>query len=113
MPSRPAVLVVEDEKAISDLVAFHLEQTGFEPIVAGDAKRAFELTRDRLPALVILDLMLPDMDGLDILKILRSQERSWRPSHGLRPGTRLRVRRPTARRSTTSGSRLPHALKRT
>jgi two-component system phosphate regulon response regulator PhoB len=78
MASRPAVLVVEDEKAISDLVAFHLDQTGFEPIVAGDARRALELTRDRLPALVILDLMLPDMDGLDILKIFRGQERSAR-----------------------------------
>lgn len=78
MASRPAVLVVEDEKAIRDLVAFHLEQTGFEPVVAGDARRALELTRERLPALVILDLMLPDMDGLDILKILRGQERSAR-----------------------------------
>jgi two-component system phosphate regulon response regulator PhoB len=78
MASRPAVLVVEDEKAISDLVAFHLDQTGFEPIVAGDGKRAFDLTRDRLPALVVLDLMLPDMDGLDILKHFRGQERSAR-----------------------------------
>lgn len=78
MPSRPAVLVVEDEQAISDLVAFHLEQTGFEAITAADGKRALTLTRDRLPALVILDLMLPDMDGLDILKIFRGEERSAR-----------------------------------
>lgn len=78
MASRPAVLVVEDEKAISDLIAFHLEQSGFEPVVAGDGKRALGLTADRLPALVVLDLMLPDMDGLEILKYLRSQERSAR-----------------------------------
>lgn len=78
MASRPAVLVVEDEKAISDLIAFHLEQSGFEPVVAGDGKRALSLTRDRLPALVVLDLMLPDMDGLDILKIFRGEERSAR-----------------------------------
>src|SRR5690606_12748236 len=78
MASRPAVLVVEDEKAISDLIAFHLEQSGFEPVVAGDGKRALSLTADRLPALVVLDLMLPDMDGLEILRYFRSQERSAR-----------------------------------
>ncbi len=78
MISRPAVLVVEDEKAISDLIAFHLEQSGFEPVVAGDGSRALSLTRERLPALVILDLMLPDMDGLDILKLFRQQDRSAR-----------------------------------
>ena len=78
MASRPAVLVVEDEKAISDLIAFHLEQSGFEPITAGDGRRALGLTADRLPSLVILDLMLPDMDGLDILKHFRQQERSAR-----------------------------------
>jgi len=78
MAIHPPVLVVEDEKAISDLIAFHLEQMKYEPIVAGDGKRALALTADRLPTLVILDLMLPDMDGLDILKHFRGQERSAR-----------------------------------
>lgn len=78
MEKRRAVLVVEDEKAIADLVAFHLEHSGFEPVLAGDGRRALELTQDRLPSLVILDLMLPDMDGLEILKLLRSEERSSR-----------------------------------
>jgi DNA-binding response OmpR family regulator len=78
MASRRAVLIVEDEKAISDLVAFHLEHSGFEPIVAADGARALALTKERLPALVILDLMLPDMDGLEILQNLRAQERSAR-----------------------------------
>lgn len=78
MATRPAVLVVEDEKDIRDLVAFHLEQSGFEPVVAGDGQRVFELTHDRLPSLAILDLMLPDMDGLEILRHFRSQERTAR-----------------------------------
>lgn len=78
MPSTHTVLVVEDEKAISDLVSFHLEQSGYEPLVAGDGRRAFEITTDRLPSLIILDLMLPDMDGLEILKHFRSQERTRR-----------------------------------
>ena len=78
MAARPTVLVVEDEGAISDLIAFHLEQSGFEPVVAGDGRRAFELTADRLPALVLLDLMLPDMDGLEILRRFRGEARSAR-----------------------------------
>ena len=75
---RSTVLIVEDEKAISDLVAFHLEQTGFDAVVAADGGAAFDATRDRLPALMILDLMLPDMDGIQILKHFRSNERTRR-----------------------------------
>lgn len=78
MASRPAVLVVEDEKAIRDLIAFHLEHSGYDPITAADGRQAFSLTLDRLPALVVLDLMLPDMDGLEILKTFRSNERTAR-----------------------------------
>lgn len=78
MSRKRAVMVVEDESAISDLVAFHLEQSGFEPIVAGEGKRAFELTKEKLPSLIILDLMLPDMDGLEILAKYRAEERSAR-----------------------------------
>lgn len=77
-PLPAAVVVVEDEKAISDLVRFHLEQQGYEAIVASEGRRAIELITSRIPSLVILDLMLPDMDGLDILKILRQDERTAR-----------------------------------
>ena len=76
MASPLAVMVVEDEKAISDLLVFHLEQSGFEPLIAMDARSALDLTRDRLPSLIILDLMLPDMDGLEVLRILRRDRRS-------------------------------------
>lgn len=72
----PAVLVVEDEKAIADLVQFHLEQQGYEVVVAGDGRRAVELINKSAPALVLLDLMLPDMDGIDILKLVRGNERT-------------------------------------
>ncbi len=76
MASRPVVLVVEDEKAIRDLIGFHLEHSGYDAILAEDGSQGFGLISDRVPALVVLDLMLPDMDGLDILKTLRGNERT-------------------------------------
>jgi len=76
MSTKPVVLVVEDEEAISNLVAFHLEQTGFTPFVTASGRQALEFTRSRVPALVILDLMLPDVDGLDVLSTLRRDDRT-------------------------------------
>ncbi|MBX7245704.1 MAG: response regulator transcription factor [Candidatus Sumerlaeaceae bacterium] len=67
-----SVLVVEDEQAISNLVSFHLEQNGYEPVVASEGRRALGLLEKRVPSLVILDLMLPDIDGIEVLKRLRA-----------------------------------------
>jgi two-component system phosphate regulon response regulator PhoB len=72
MRPRRSVLVIEDEKAISELIAFHLEASGYEAITALDGERAYELLGKRLPDLVVLDLMLPDADGLDILAHIRN-----------------------------------------
>lgn len=73
-----AVLVVEDEKAISDLVKFHLEQQGYEPVVASEGRRALDLVARQTPSLVLLDLGLPDTDGLDVLKAIRTNEKTAR-----------------------------------
>jgi len=65
------ILVVEDEEAIASLVAFHIEQEGWEPVVVAEGQRALSLLKKTLPAAVVLDLMLPDMDGIDILRHIR------------------------------------------
>lgn len=70
------VLVVEDEKAIADLVALHLEQQGFESVICMDGLRALELVTKNVPALMILDLMLPGLDGLEVLKRVRANPAS-------------------------------------
>ncbi|QSO50183.1 response regulator transcription factor [Alicyclobacillus curvatus] len=66
------VLVVDDEKSILKLVEYNLAQAGFEVITAEDGHRAVELVRSDAPDLLILDLMLPGMDGLQVCKTLRS-----------------------------------------
>ena len=73
------ILVVEDEEAIASLVAFHIEQEGWEPVVVAEGQRALSLLKKTLPAAVVLDLMLPRLDGVEVCKRLRSEARKATP----------------------------------
>jgi two-component system phosphate regulon response regulator PhoB len=66
------ILIVEDEKDILDLVEYHLRQAGFSIISALDGPSGLEEARRKHPALIILDLMLPGMDGKDVCRSLKS-----------------------------------------
>ena len=65
------ILIVEDEKDIRDLLGYALRREGFTVFEAGDGNRAVELTLAELPDLVLLDLMLPGLDGLGVCKVLQ------------------------------------------
>jgi DNA-binding response OmpR family regulator len=65
------ILVVEDEPRIAGLVRDYLEQAGFAVLTAGDGSGALVLTRSRRPDALVLDLGLPTMDGLDVIRSLR------------------------------------------
>jgi two-component system, OmpR family, response regulator RegX3 len=74
MPTETSrILVVEDEESLADSVRYNLEREGFSVAVAADGRRALEAFRADPPALVILDLMLPEMSGLDVCRTLRSE----------------------------------------
>ena len=66
-----SVLVVEDEEDIRNLVAMSLRRAGFRVLTAGAGEPALVLARQHRPAVVLLDLMLPDMSGTDICQALR------------------------------------------
>ena len=66
------ILVVDDDPEIRDFVKANLEQEGFEIEVAGSGPEALELAAERPPALVLLDVMMPGMDGLTTLRHLRN-----------------------------------------
>lgn len=68
------ILLIEDDVLIQELVKFNLEKEGFEILVAGDGRRGLELAKARKPHLILLDLMLPDLDGFEVCKILRADE---------------------------------------
>ena len=68
---KPQILVVDDEPDALEILGFKLREAGFDPLFAKDGSRAIELARQHLPALIVLDLMLPEVDGLEVCKILR------------------------------------------
>jgi two-component system response regulator RegX3 len=67
------ILVVEDEEALADTIRYGLEREGFEVSVVADGRTALERFRAERPALVILDLMLPELSGLDVCRAIRSE----------------------------------------
>ncbi|MEP7059343.1 MAG: response regulator transcription factor [Actinomycetota bacterium] len=77
MATEPTVpirlLVVEDEPSLAESVRYNLEREGYEVIVAGDGRTALDRFRADAPALVILDLMLPEISGLDVCRAIRAE----------------------------------------
>jgi DNA-binding response OmpR family regulator len=73
----PLIAVIEDEPDLAALVASHLRQEGFRVETFGDAERFLRFLPKKVPDLVLLDLMLPDMSGLDLCKTLKRSE-EWR-----------------------------------
>ncbi len=69
MPKK--ILIVDDEKDIVDLLSYNLEKEGFATTKAYDGESAFDLVKAREPDLVILDLMLPGIRGLEVCKLIR------------------------------------------
>jgi DNA-binding response OmpR family regulator len=67
------ILVVDDEMRIIDLARMYLEQDGYRVITATDGIKARSMILDRAPSLVVLDLMLPGMDGLEVCRKVRAQ----------------------------------------
>ena len=76
MTTQKTILVVDDEPRIVELARDYLEHAGFAVLTAADGPAALALARTRHPDLVVLDLGLPGLDGLDITRQLRSGERT-------------------------------------
>lgn len=67
------ILIVEDEKDIANLVSFHLSRVGLQTEICHEGLAALDSLRKHPPSLVVLDLMLPDMDGIEICKRMKFQ----------------------------------------
>lgn len=68
------ILIIEDEYSIATLLSYNLVQAGYETIVANDGKQGHDLALSENPSLIVLDLMLPGMDGVEVCKSLRQQK---------------------------------------
>jgi DNA-binding response OmpR family regulator len=76
--AKPAILVVEDDVDILRLITYNLETSGFEVATAQDGYEGLALARRRVPDLIILDLMLPGLDGFEVCKELKRNEATRR-----------------------------------
>jgi two-component system response regulator RegX3 len=74
--ARRRILLIEDEESISEPLAAALRREAFDPVVAENATRGLESFRTRPPDLVLLDLMLPDGDGREVLRQIRTSSRT-------------------------------------
>ncbi len=67
------ILVVEDEATLREMLQFNLEKEGYSVITAGDGVTALKLARSEHPDLIVLDIMLPELDGFEVCRILRRE----------------------------------------
>lgn len=68
------ILVVDDESSIVTLLQFNIEKAGFDVVTAEDGRAGYELALSEKPDLIVLDLMLPEMDGIEVCKQLRQDK---------------------------------------
>lgn len=73
MDGKPKILIVDDEPDIIEFIAYNLKKEGYEVESAGNGKAALELAPKFQPDLIILDIMMPEMDGVEVCKKLRQQ----------------------------------------
>jgi DNA-binding response OmpR family regulator len=71
---REKILIVDDERNIVEALQYNLEKEGYRTLVAHDGGRAVELARQELPDLIVLDWMLPEMDGLEVCRVLKRDD---------------------------------------
>ena len=70
------ILIVEDEKNIVDILSFNLNKEGYDTLEAYDGQAGLQLALEQNPDLILLDLMLPKMNGFDVCRSLRQKNRS-------------------------------------
>ncbi|MFL7838725.1 MAG: response regulator [Candidatus Promineifilaceae bacterium] len=67
------VLVVEDDNTLSEMIQYNLQRQGYDVLKAGDGRAGLQLARERKPDLIILDVMLPEIDGFEVCRIIRKE----------------------------------------
>ena len=72
MITNKKILIIEDDKDIRDLISFNLSKNGYKTILSRDGEKGIEKAKNEKPDLVLLDLMLPGIHGLDVCKILKT-----------------------------------------
>ena len=72
LQDKKTILIVDDEKPIVDILVYNLEKEGYNTLEANDGLTAVEIALDKKPDLILLDIMLPKMDGLTVCKKIKA-----------------------------------------
>lgn len=72
--AKKTILVVDDEKDLLDLIEYNLKKEGFKVLKAENGKEGIEVAKEHKPDLVLLDIMMPKMDGLEAVEIMRKDD---------------------------------------
>src|SRR5271156_1219417 len=72
--ARPRILIIEDERGLTDALTYNLQREGYDTIVAHDGQEGLRKAQMQLPDVILLDLMLPGLDGLEVCRQLRAGE---------------------------------------
>lgn len=76
MSVKPTILIIEDEKDLSQLIAYNLESEGFRTKISNDGEEGYRKATKESPDLIILDLMLPKLSGIEVCKLIRANSAS-------------------------------------
>ena len=90
MSDQKTVLIVEDEKNIVDILRFNLQRSGYAILEAYDGENGLRQALSASPDLILLDVMLPKMNGFDVCKALREKGQQCTGHHPHRPGGGIR-----------------------
>ncbi len=71
---QPLVLVADDNGVVRDLIVFRLERSGYRVVAASDGREALRIARDQVPDLAILDVMMPNLTGVEVTERLRADD---------------------------------------
>lgn len=74
MADKQTILVVDDEQDLLDLIEYNLKKEGFDVLKAEDGKEGIKMARKHSPDLILLDIMMPKMDGLEAVEVIRNDE---------------------------------------
>lgn len=75
MSDKQTILVVDDEQDLLDFIEYNLKKEGFDVLKAEDGKEGITVAREHLPSLVLLDIMMPKMDGLEAVEVMRNDDK--------------------------------------
>lgn len=73
--SKQTILVVDDEQDLLDLIEYNLKKEGFDVLKAEDGQQGIEIAREHTPDLILLDIMMPKMDGLEVCDVIRDDDK--------------------------------------